>query len=72
MTEYLTSTSIFETLDDKTTIFNYISDLKVNNFNIETIVNLGGCRWKIKNEGFNKQKMVLLTLVIYVLGLILL
>ncbi len=41
---------------DTTTIFNYISDLKVTNRNIETIVKLGRYRWKIENEGFNEQK----------------
>lgn len=40
----------------KTTIFNYISDLKINNENIEKIVDLGRKRWKIENEGFNEQK----------------
>ena len=40
----------------KTTIFNYITDLKVDNYNIEEIVNIGRCRWKIENEGFNEQK----------------
>ncbi len=45
-----------ETLDNKTTIFNYISDLKVDNRNIESIVKLGRYRWKIENEGFNEQK----------------
>ncbi len=45
-----------EILENKTTIFNYISDLKVDNYNIETIVNLGRYRWKIENEGFNEQK----------------
>lgn len=45
-----------ETKENKTTIFNYISDLKVDNYNIEKIVNLGRFRWKIENEGFNEQK----------------
>ena len=41
---------------DKTTIFNYITDLKVDNNNIEEIVSMGRRRWKIENEGFNEQK----------------
>lgn len=45
-----------ETIDNKTTIFNYISDLKINNYNISEIVSLGRKRWKIENEGFNMQK----------------
>ncbi len=45
-----------ETLESKTTIFNYISDLKIDNDNIEIIVKLGRYRWKIENEGFNEQK----------------
>ncbi len=45
-----------ETIDNQVTIFNYISDLKVDNHNIEFIVKLGRYRWKIENEGFNEQK----------------
>ena len=41
---------------DKVIIFNYITDLNVNNYNIETIVAMGRRRWKIENEGFNEQK----------------
>ena len=40
----------------KTTIFNYITDLKVTNKNINEIVDMGRRRWKIENEGFNIQK----------------
>ena len=40
----------------KTTIFNYITDLKVTNKNINEIVEMGRRRWKIENEGFNIQK----------------
>lgn len=40
----------------KLVTFNYISDLKVNNNNIEFIVAMGRRRWKIENEGFNEQK----------------
>ena len=40
----------------KTIIFNYITDLKVDNNNIEEIVIMGRRRWKIENEGFNEQK----------------
>ncbi len=36
--------------------FNYITDLKVNNYRIEEIVAMGRRRWKIENEGFNEQK----------------
>lgn len=36
--------------------FNYISNLKVTNHNIEKIVKMGRGRWKIENEGFNEQK----------------
>lgn len=41
---------------NKTTIFNYISNLEVDNYNIEEIVSIGRRRWKIENEGFNIQK----------------
>lgn len=40
----------------KITTFNYISNLKITNKNIEEIVRLGRKRWKIENEGFNIQK----------------
>ena len=36
--------------------FNYITDLKVNNYRIAEIVAMGRRRWKIENEGFNEQK----------------
>lgn len=45
-----------ETIKNKKITFNYISDLKVNNDNIDKIVKLGRYRWKIENEGFNEQK----------------
>lgn len=45
-----------EIVEDKTTTFNYITDLKVDDHSIEQIVKLGRKRWKIENEGFNEQK----------------
>lgn len=45
-----------ETKEKKTTTFNYVSNLKITNKNIEEIVHLGRKRWKIENEGFNIQK----------------
>ena len=45
-----------ETKNEKTTTFNYISNLDVKNSNIEEIVAMGRRRWKIENEGFNQQK----------------
>ena len=45
-----------EIKEKKTTIFNYISDLRITNKNIEEIVTIGRRRWKIENEGFNIQK----------------
>lgn len=45
-----------EIKNNKITTFNYISDLKITNKNIEEIVKLGRKRWKIENEGFNIQK----------------
>ena len=42
--------------ENKTITFNYISNLKINNHNIEKIVSMGRARWKIENEGFNVQK----------------
>lgn len=40
----------------KDTSFHYITNLKVNDDNIETIVHLGRQRWRIENEGFYTQK----------------
>jgi len=40
----------------KTTIFKYITNLKVTNDNIKSIIFLGRQRWRIENEGFNEQK----------------
>lgn len=45
-----------EVQKDKLVTFNYITNLKVTNHNIETIVAMGRRRWKIENEGFNEQK----------------
>lgn len=45
-----------ESKNTKITIFNYVSDLKITNKNIEQIVSMGRKRWKIENEGFNIQK----------------
>ena len=40
----------------KNTEFVYMTDLPINNKNIEETINLGRKRWKIENEGFNIQK----------------
>ena len=53
---YVNAFRYIETKKDKTTIFNYITDLKVDTHNIEKIVIMGRRRWKIENEGFNEQK----------------
>lgn len=45
-----------ENKDGEVTIFNYVSNLKVNNHNIKEVVAMGRRRWKIENEGFNLQK----------------
>ena len=45
-----------EIQEDKLVIFNYITNLKVDNYNIEEIIKMGRRRWKIENEGFNEQK----------------
>ena len=45
-----------EITNNKTTSFNYITNLNVTNNNIEEIVRMGRKRWKIENEGFNEQK----------------
>ena len=40
----------------KTTVFRYISNIKVDNNNIDMVIHLGRKRWKIENEGFYTQK----------------
>lgn len=45
-----------EVKNKKVTTFRYISNLKVTNYNIKEIVELGRKRWKIENEGFYMQK----------------
>ena len=41
---------------NKETSFHYITNLDVNDYNIENIVKLGRNRWKIENNGFYTQK----------------
>lgn len=45
-----------EKKNNRTTNFHYITNLKVNNYNIRQIVTLGRNRWKIENQGFYNQK----------------
>lgn len=37
-------------------IFTYITNLKINDVNIKSIIDMGRQRWKIENQGFNIQK----------------
>lgn len=41
---------------NKETNFHYITNLEVNDYNIENITKLGRNRWKIENNGFYTQK----------------
>lgn len=52
----LSAFKYIETKKGKLTTFRYISNLDINDSNIETIVSLGRRRWKIENEGFYTQK----------------
>ena len=52
----LSAFKYIETKKEKVTIFRYISNLDINDSNIEKIVSLGRRRWKIENEGFYTQK----------------
>lgn len=45
-----------EVIKEKTIVFNYITNLKIDNHNIREVVSMGRRRWKIENEGFNEQK----------------
>lgn len=45
-----------ESRKNKTTTFRYISNIQVNDDNIDKVVKLGRQRWKIENEGFYTQK----------------
>lgn len=53
---FLNVFKFIETKKDKETTFRYVSNLDVNNSNIEELVCLGRKRWKIENEGFYTQK----------------
>ena len=53
---FVNAFSYEEIIADKTTTFNYITNLKVKDSNIIDIVKMGRRRWKIENEGFNEQK----------------
>ncbi len=48
--------SYTEFQNGKEITFSYITNLKVDDYKIETIVAMGRRRWKIENEGFNEQK----------------
>lgn len=39
-------------------IFTYITNISINDNNIEKIIMMGRNRWKIENEGFNNQKNI--------------
>ena len=52
----LTAFKYIQTKKEKTTIFRYISNMEVNDNNINEIISLGRKRWKIENEGFYTQK----------------
>lgn len=45
-----------EVIKEKTIVFNYITNLKIDNHNIREVISMGRRRWKIENEGFNEQK----------------
>ena len=45
-----------EKMNNKEVNFHYITNLDVNDHNIESIVKLGRNRWKIENNGFYNQK----------------
>lgn len=52
----LNAVRYIEHTDKRIIVFNYITNLNVNNHNVENIVTLGRQRWRIENEGFNEQK----------------
>lgn len=43
---------------EKNKVFTYITNIPVNDDNIEKIIAMGRQRWKIENEGFNNQKNI--------------
>lgn len=46
-----------ETVDGETTTFAWITDLAVNKNTVVEVATKGGrCRWKIENQGFNREK----------------
>lgn len=46
------------TKNNKDKIFTYITNITINDNNIEKIITMGRLRWKIENEGFNNQKNI--------------
>ena len=46
------------TKNKKDKIFTYITNIAINDNNIEKIITMGRLRWKIENEGFNNQKNI--------------
>lgn len=42
--------------EEKTTKFTWIASLEITDKNAEKLVNAGRSRWKIENQGFNRQK----------------
>jgi len=46
----------YETKEEKTTEFMWITSIKITTNKVEGVVNTGRKRWKIENEGFNEQK----------------
>lgn len=45
--------------DETNKTFTYITNIKIDDYNIKKIIELGRKRWKIENEGFNIQKNIL-------------
>ena len=63
--------SICELIEEKTEIenekkvkkvvtFRYLSSLEISSANIKDIIKTGRKRWKIENEGFNTQKIMVM------------
>src|SRR5699024_6143362 len=44
--------------NQKKKTFTFITNIKVNNRNARKLVNAGRSRWKIENQGFNRQKNI--------------
>ncbi|WP_236579003.1 hypothetical protein [Heyndrickxia coagulans] len=47
-----------KTEDGKSKEYVFITDIKITKKNVERLIAAGRSRWKIENQGFNEQKII--------------